>query len=795
MRRPLALTLLSLTLLSWPASAQFSQQGPKLLGTGGAGGEEEGYAVAISADGNTAIVGAPAENHGSGAAWIWTRSGGIWTQNSAKLVASDAAGTAAQGTSVGISADGRTVIVGGPGDNGGTGAAWIWTRNGDSWIQPPDGKLFGLNPSGFGRQGSSVSLSADANTAIIGAPSDGNSIGAAWIFTRTNGVWIQQKLVGIFSLNISHQGVAVAVSADGNTAIVGAPSDGNNIGAAWIWNRSGGTWIQEEKKLISVGSVGGSNQGSSVALSADGNTAIIGGIGDRNGGGAAWVWTRSNGKWNQQPAKLVASDASLNAQQGISVSISADGTTALIGGYLNNTFEGAAWIWTLSGGLWTQQGPKLVGSGAIGNGITSVSQGWSVSLSGDGNTAIVGGFMDNGTTGAAWIWIRSPGGWTQQGSKLVGTGAAAIAQQGSSVALSGDGNTAIVGGFLDNHAIGAAWVWTRNNGVWSQQGTKLAASDPFGNAQQGFSVSLSADGNTAVVGGYTDLNGGAAWIWNRSAGVWTQETKLSVFEKTQLGYSAALSADGSTVILGGPTTSNSTGSAFVWARVPEGWKFQGTRLQSNADAVGSSQQGTAVSLSADGNTAIVGGPGDNSHDGAAWVWIRNGGFWLEQTKLIGFGAIGHAQQGTSVSISADGNTALVGGPADDDGAGAVWVWTQSRGTWSQQAKLVGSGAEGKALQGRSLSLSADGNTAIVGGYRDNSFIGAAWIWTRAGGVWTEHTPKLIGSAAAGGANQAWSVFLSGDGTTAILGGPLDNNQAGAAWIFTAPPQRRRASRH
>jgi pimeloyl-ACP methyl ester carboxylesterase len=74
-----------------------------------------------------------------------------------------------------------------------------------------------------------------------------------------------------------------------------------------------------------------------------------------------------------------------------------------------------------------------------------------VSLSGDGNTAIVGGAKDNGGVGAAWVWTRSGGVWTQQGTKLVGSGAA--------VALSADGNTAIVGGANDNGGVGAAWVF------------------------------------------------------------------------------------------------------------------------------------------------------------------------------------------------------------------------------------------------------------------------------------------------------------------------------------------------
>ena len=102
----------------------------------------------------------------------------------------------------------------------------------------------------------------------------------------------------------------------------------------------------------------------------------------------------------------------------------------------------------------SQQGPKLVGTGAIG----TAGQGFSVSLSSDGNTAIVGGPVDNNQAGAAWIYTRSGGVWTQQGGKLVGTGATGAARQGVFVSLS-SANTAIVGGNLDNIGAGAAWVY------------------------------------------------------------------------------------------------------------------------------------------------------------------------------------------------------------------------------------------------------------------------------------------------------------------------------------------------
>jgi hypothetical protein len=163
----------------------------------------------------------------------------------------------------------------------------------------------------------------------------------------------------------------------------------------------------------------------------------------------------------QQGPKLVGTDA-VGSGQGDKVAVSADGNTAIVGGLLDNSYAGAAWVFTRSGGVWTQQGSKLVGTGAV----AQAQQGYSVALSGDGNTAIVGGPSINGVNGAAWVFIRSGGVWTQQGSKLVGTGAVGAAAQGTSVALSGDGNTAIVSGGADNSSTGAVWVFTRSNGVW-----------------------------------------------------------------------------------------------------------------------------------------------------------------------------------------------------------------------------------------------------------------------------------------------------------------------------------------
>jgi hypothetical protein len=154
------------------------------------------------------------------------------------------------------------------------------------------------------------------------------------------------------------------------------------------------------------------------------------------------------------------------------------------------------------------------------------------------------------------------------------------------------------------------------------------------------------------------------------------------------------------------------------------------------------------------------------------------------------------EQGNSIALSADGNTAIEGELDDNNWLGAAWVFTRKAGVWTQQAgKLVGSGAVGPySRQGSSVAVSSDGNTAIVGGVSDNgggidsNGVGAAWVFKRGNGVWTQQGGKLVGSGAIGSSAEGGSVALSGDGAAAIVGGPLDNSYAGAAWAFLQPLQ-------
>jgi hypothetical protein len=133
----------------------------------------------------------------------------------------------------------------------------------------------------------------------------------------------------------------------------------------------------------------------------------------------------------------------------------------------------------------------------------------------------------------------------------------------------------------------------------------------------------------------------------------------------------------------------------------DGFAQQATLIAS--DEIGISGIGSAVALSSDGKTALIGGPGDNEEVGAARVFTRRGSAWIEQAKLMGGGEIGKANFGASVALSGDGKTALIGGLGDDERVGAAWVFKRSGATWT----CVGGGCGPVALSG-------DARTALVG---------------------------------------------------------------------------------
>ena len=374
--------------------------------------------------------------------------------------------------SVAISADGDTALVGAPGDDNGAGAAWVFTRSGSTWTQQGP-KLTGgeagaegaaeceieeageeAGECGFGK---SVALSGDGETALVGGPGADGNLGAVWVFVRSESGWAQQgpALMGANELLKGHFGRSVALSTDGNIALIGAPGDAGYAGAAWVFARSGTSWGEQVK--LTPPEDGPIDFGRSVALSGDGTTALIGAPAAAGRIGVAWVFTDAEGTpWTAQ-AKLGPGAGAGEARFGYSVALSADASTALVGERTRENSAGAAWAFTHEGTSWSEPSePQQLAAGA---GAGSEDRfGYSVALSADGTSALVGDPGYDGSTGAAWLFTRS-GSTYGAGEALTATGEHGSGQLGAALALSASGENALLGAPGVSGRTGAAWVF------------------------------------------------------------------------------------------------------------------------------------------------------------------------------------------------------------------------------------------------------------------------------------------------------------------------------------------------
>jgi hypothetical protein len=450
------------------------------------------------------------------------------------------------------------------------------------------------------------------------------------------------------------------------------------------------------------------HSGNSIAISDDGNYMAIGahqessaakGIdGKQNDtslydSGAVYVFAKRNGAWAQQ-AYVKASNPQMGANFGMNVVLNSDATTMAVSAY---------WESSSSKGVNSVQDDKIPQAGAV------------------------------------YIFTRSGEKWSQQAYiKASNTGRPASAtdpndwgdgdQFGFSIALSGDGNVLAAGALSEDSRAsgvnnnqfqdddnapdaGAVYIFTRSGSTWTQRDYLKSSNNEAGD-RFGFSLSLSATGNTLVASSY-DENGSGR-------GVNTIPDNLR----------------------GG------SGAAYVFERVNNTWR-QTTYLkgsqQNRNDALG-----VAVEISEDGNTIVAGVaddtclvPGINApcrgatwppqlgagSAGAAYVWARSGNTWVEQAFLKASNPDLEDLLGVRVAISADGNTIVAGAPNEDsaargingdqsnnraDAAGAAYIFTRSGTTWTQRAYIKASNADAFDEFGSAVAMSADGKTVVIG---------------------------------------------------------------------------------
>jgi hypothetical protein len=537
--------------------------------------------------------------------------------------------------------------------------------------------------------------------------------------------------------------------------------------------------------------------------------------------------------------------------------------------------SGAAYVFTVSGGVWTQQ--AYLKPAAVGSTQTDDRFGWSVAVSGD--TVVVGAIREDSPTtginstpsegatdaGAAYVFFRQGGAWSQQAYlKPAVVGMTQVSDQfGWSVAVAGD--TVVVGAYGEGSSTtginstpnelapgaGAAYVFTRNGAVWSQQAYLKPAAVGTTQANDHFGYSVAVDGDTVVVGAPdedsssaginstpNELAGGAgaAYVFSRNAGLWSQEAylKAAVVGVQRAGdfFGGSVAVSGDTVVVGDSGEDSSTtginstpnlgasgsGAAYVFTRSAAVWSQQAFVKPA---AFGTSQTfdnfGWSVAVS--GDTLVVGAIGEDSSSlgidsapnesasaaGAAYVFTRSAGVW-SQTAYLKPAAVGTTQAGDnfgwSVGVSADwivvgayleDSSSLGVNSTPNEGAadsGAAYVFTApGGGTAGGSIAAMTSPAPGSTLVGASITFtwstalgavaywldvgSAQGQGNIFGqnvalatsqtvnGIPTDGSTVYVKLWTLLGGAWQSNDYTYI----AGGVNTKAVMTSPASGST------------------------------
>ena len=815
-------------------------QTQKLVASDASSADKFGTSLAIQGD--TLVVGMPLDDDAgsiSGSAYVFTRGpDGLWAEtqklNPADLDTGDEFGLS-------VSIDGDLIAIGSKledSDVGGVntnnqGAVYVFAFDGSNWVE--EAKLLASDRSSGDRLGHSVDISGD--TIITGAVEDdtpnasGNPIartGSAYVFIRTApGVWSeQQKLIAPdFALN-DQFGTSVAI--DGDKTIISAKYDadfGSQTGSVYIYDRTGDVWALSAK-LLAADAAAEYWFGDSVAI--DGNRMVVGAsLADYDGlqdPGAVYVIEETSPGQYQQ-SKLVASDAAGGDKLGFSVAIfddqvvggapAEDGNPPSQGG----SGVGAVYVFDLEPDVapptWDGSA-TIAASDVVAAGLTldwsgstddSGVTGWIVYQDGveigttsepvftvtglesetnyDFTIEAVDGAGNVSSTGPT-LNLTTPFGDT---SAPVWTGASLNAVQvgSSSASLSWSGAT-------DNIGVTGYRVFVDGEAVLDVTSTSAEISGLI--ATTAYTVTVEAFDEVGIL----SSTGPSLEIVTTGLVPYAELTKLLAADNSPLDeLGTSVSMDGNTIAAGAPfddTEANNAGSVHIFVGDPVSGYIEQQKL-TPFDGRSSDGFGTSVSLS--GDTLVIGSPRDDdggSNSGSAYVYVRDNGIWSLQQKLVALDDRRADEYGLSVSI--DGDTIAIGAKMEDTNAdgvnttnqGAVYVYTRSGTTWSEQAKLLASDRSSGDRLGHSVSLSGD--TIVAGAPEERlpnasgsliNDVGAAYVFVRAGTVWTEQA-KL--SADDYGASDEFGSAVAIDGERIVVGVPLRDdlgNRSGAVYVY------------
>jgi len=698
--------------------------------------------------------------------------------------------------------DGDTALVGVDHDDAAAidgGAVYAYRRVGTDWVLRQ--RLTASDAADFAHFGYSVAL--DGDRAIVGAV-DG---GAAYVFERTGETWSQvQEITAASVAMTSDDQFGISVALDGDRALVGADhydvSGVSNTGAVVTFARAGGTWAYAQT-LSAIGAAAEDRFGWAVAL--DGDQALVGAFYDdlpgKANAGSVYAFDFSGGAWTQTQ-QINAADALAGDWFGHGLALHGD--TALIGADWGDngaaTNRGAAYFFTRSGGTWTQTQKVNASDAALGDHFGSA-------VDFEGDSAVIGAYSDDtsaGTdAGSAYFFVRSPGGWVEA-SRLSPTEAEANGYFGSSVAISGD---TIMGGIESN--MDPAFVFTRC--FVTDEDVVLSASA----AQSVLANDRDIDGdvltasavNTSTLRGTIDLkpdgtfdytpepnfNGTTIWSYHawdgveysnvvtitvvvnplNDAPVAPNET-VTIDEDTKATLNVLTHAtDVDTPKASLVATAFSTPTTGTIETMPSGEVTYTPPANWSGTARFAYKVYDGYLSSSAGTVTVVVNPVNDLP-----VAMSDGDMKeLQRTT----NPVNSQFYGSAVAV--DGDTAVVGSYRENQGA--AYVYVRDRGRWIQQARLGNPAPQW--LYGTAVAI--DGDTIVVGNYNANTYgsgSGAAYVYVRAGASWSLQQTLYAPDAAAGD-NFGNAVTISGD--TIAVSVPYDDwsatlHTAGSVRVFT-----------